>query len=146
MDHIGIILGIIVIAAIALALHRKKKRKAPPTAHNPHPAPAPSRPPAPGPEPGDDDKDHTAPGPNPGAPDPTEPNPPADSPEVLIDRNGKWPYDTGYDPRVDRPKEEFSPVEPQGAYYSEGPFDPNGRWVGPDGVHWTDKHGVHHGP
>lgn len=63
------------------------------------------------------------------------PVPPTDDPEVIIDRNGRKPGDEGYDPRIDRPKDEFSPVPPQGAYYGEGPFDPDALWIGPDGVH-----------
>lgn len=37
------------------------------------------------------------------------------------------------DLRARRPDPEFSPVEPFGAYYGEGPFDPNGRYIDTQG-------------
>ena len=50
-------------------------------------------------------------------------------PPVLLDRNRKSPGDPGYDPRAVRPDPEFSPIEPQGTFWGEGPFDPNNRWI-----------------
>lgn len=57
--------------------------------------------------------------------------PPADP--VLLDRNRKSPGDPGYDPRATRPDPEFSPIEPRGTFYGEGPFDPNGRYIDTQG-------------
>lgn len=119
-----ILILLLAAAAAAVFLHRKRRSQSKPTQPPVRgPAPAPAYPPS------------SAPAPIP---------PPA--PPVAVDRNGKHPGDAGYDPRIDRPAEEFSPVEPFGAYYGEGAFDPDGRWVGPSGVHWTDKDGGHHGP
>ncbi len=44
----------------------------------------------------------------------------------------------GVDLRARRPDPEFSPVEPFGAYYGEGPFDPFARYI--------DLHGLVHNP
>lgn len=134
-----ILIPIIIVAVIVAAVlySRSKKSHKPPVKHQP-----------PKSTPGTGGDQPSNPKPNPGKPpaDPNQPPLPPESPDVLLDRNGKRPGDVGYDPRVSRPADEFSPVEPQGAYYREGPFDPDARWVGPDGVHWTDKHGIHHGP
>ena len=136
------LIPIIIIVVIAAAvIYSRSKRKSGSSHHA-----------------GNDRDDQTTPTPNPAKPPvppvappgqpqpPAPPAPPPESPDVLIDRNGKRPGDDGYDPRIDRPAQEFSPVEPQGAYYGEGPFDPDARWIGPDGPHWTDKDGNHHGP
>lgn len=48
---------------------------------------------------------------------------------VLLDRNRKSPGDPGYDPRAVRPDPEFSPIEPQGTFWGEGPFDPAARYI-----------------
>ena len=129
----NLIIAAIILAAVAFFVLKGKKKHHDPTVGT-RPKPNPAKPPVP----------PVAP---PGQPQPpAPPAPPPESPDVLIDRNGKRPGDEGYDPRIDRPAEEFSPVEPQGAYYGEGPFDPDARWIGPDGPHWTDKGGNHHGP
>lgn len=63
-----------------------------------------------------------------------KPEPVGKPPEpVLLDRNRKSPGDPGYDPRAVRPDPEFSPIEPQGTFYGEGPFDPNGRYIDTQG-------------
>lgn len=63
-----------------------------------------------------------------------KPEPVGKPPEpVLLDRNRKSPGDPGYDPRAVRPDPEFSPVEPQGTFYGEGAFDPNGRYIDTQG-------------
>lgn len=106
-----IILGTLAAIAVAIYVTRKRKKRGSSTS----PGKVVDYPPAPPVQP-----------PVPPAPDPDP---------VLLDRHGNKPGDEGYDPRVDRPRDEFSPVEPHGSYYGEGPFDPAGRWVGKDGVH-----------
>ena len=136
MSNTTIFLLILAVVVIFFALTRgKKKRRTLPEVHTtPKPNPGkPKNPPAP-----------PAPMPGEPVPDPV-PEPPPESPEVLIDRNGKRPGDAGYDPRIDEPRDKFSPAPPYGAYYGQGPFDPDVIWFGPDGYHWTDRHGVHHG-
>lgn len=129
--------GLLILLAIAFFVlgHRKKhKTSAPPSTHSKDP------------------KKGTSPKPNPGKPPvtpPGQPEPPPlppEDPNVLIDRNGKRPGDSGYDPRIDEPRDKFSPAPPYGAFYGQGPFDPDAPWYGPDGYHWTDRNGVHHGP
>lgn len=126
MDMPTIIIIAVFVAAGIYFVISKRKRKDKPTSHQP-----PTRPPV--------DVPTT---PEPTTPDepPAEPEPPADvptdpAPDVLLDRHGNAPGAPGYDPRVDRPADQSSPVEHHGAYYDEGEFDPVGRWVGPDGVH-----------
>lgn len=72
-------------------------------------------------------------------PTPIKPAPTVTPPKpdpVLLDRNRKSPGDPGYDPRATRPDPEFSPIEPQGTFHGEGPFDPAARYI--------DWHGKFH--
>lgn len=102
-----VILVAVAIAAALVITQRKKKGKT-----NSKPAPGPWVPPV-----------LTEPTPIKPAPVVTPPEP------VLLDRNRKSPGDPGYDPRAVRPDPEFSPIEPQGTFWGEGPFDPNNRWI-----------------
>lgn len=120
--EIKVIIAIIVALAVGFALTRKRKDKrpdAPPVWQVPVTPPTPITPTVP---------------PTPVTPAPA--TPPAEPP--LLDRNRKSPGDPGYDPRAARPDPEFSPVEPQGTFYGEGPFDPFARYI--------DLHGRFHNP
>ncbi|MDN5850658.1 MAG: hypothetical protein L0H63_13645 [Nitrococcus sp.] len=114
-----ILIAVVILAVAAFVLHKRKKNEDTRDQGDEH---DPTVPPADPPE------------------QPEQPDPPPSQPEtpadpVIVDRNGKRPGEPGYDPRIDRPADEFSPVEPVGSYFGEGPFDPDARWVGQDGVH-----------
>lgn len=111
--EIRVIIAIVIALAIGFALTRKKKGQKPDV---PLVWQAPVTPPTP--------ITPTVP-PTPVTPAPAAP--PADPP--LLDRNRKSPGDPGYDPRATRPDPEFSPIEPQGTFWGEGPFDPSARYI-----------------
>lgn len=113
--EIRVIIAIVIALAIGFALTRKKKGQKPDV---PLVWQAPVTPPTP-----------TTP-PTPVTPAPAAPPSvtPANQP-VFLDRNRKSPGDPGYDPRATRPDPEFSPIEPQGTFWGEGPFDPSARYI-----------------
>lgn len=127
---------IAVLAALALfavAKSRKKKDHKPDSAQPPAVTPPTGTQPTPIKPPGPP----VVTPPTPIKPPTTEPGPGIYPPPVeppLLDRNRKKPGDAGYDPRMPRPDPESSPEEPEGTYYGEGVFNPNGRHIDLKGV------------
>ncbi len=113
MSTTAIVVVVLIAITAAIVVSRKKKSRKPDAAQPPVTPPMQPTPVRPQPVP----------------PPATPPSvTPANQP-VFLDRNRKSPGDPGYDPRATRPDPEFSPIEPQGTFWGEGPFDPSARYI-----------------